>query len=901
MLYAVSHDLRHDVSSRAIDAIVNDCGVRFDLAFAQAPYCAPSRNSFFTGRRPTVTGVHTFDAHDARSYAPIMRQRTHGPHSPLAARPPWTALPQAFADAGYSTYGAGITIESFRDSAARCPGCWTDGYYLDWPPNPDLATFDSTVARAGSAWLRRWHNNSSRNRSSRHGDGAIRSDGDDGSDEHGRVPFFLMVGFHGGHKPWPMEPSTHGAYGTDGYTLRGSDLAMWRKPYATGDLTSLEQTASEFRGNWLAGSGERTVEGFELSRRGYLVNAQRFDVALGELIETAKSLAGEWARTVVVFHGDHGLSLGEYGVAGKGKLLDVDSRVPFVLRVPGLLPPGGVGSVGREVVELVDVYPTLCDLASIPCPPRGRLTLIGGDMAAGRSGDGGGGGGGGGGSGGDERDERDERGGRGGRAVVQIESAPPLDGRSLVRLLLPPSLSGANTVATEDDDGTAAVAISTYPRCEPTVERPTLSCNGLRAVNISIMGTSVRSRTWRLVVWTGWDAPSRRPIFRGLDAHIASGDVELYRFEPWTSDAGGNEPERSQRGEKDLAAETVNLAATLMAAADAMSSHSNGMYQRGAHGDAERDAEAEAAELKLAAQAAASVDPKISLRGICEQLYVRAVAAWPGVPPPPAPPPPDPPPLPPSSPTCIDSGARLAWCAAHVRDSKCNVTYVLSRCKRSCGLCGVDGVRANRDEKQEGEDDAFTREGAALEGASAPETAAHTEEVLGHSNSLAPAKANGSSVLSPVLPSAPSALRVPSPPNSQLSLLREEALPRAIAGAQGSSQGMGMTAPEATSAEVSLGAIEEPALHRVHHAHKAESFAAIGGLLCVVALCAFCCWGRVEAQKSTSVHGERSHGNRQLLHHEPRAPISRRGDGGVLLPAQEQESVVSPGGRVVSF
>ena len=59
VLYAVAHDLRHDLSSHALRGIATDRGCRFVLAFAQAPYCAPSRNSFFTGRRTTVTGVHT--------------------------------------------------------------------------------------------------------------------------------------------------------------------------------------------------------------------------------------------------------------------------------------------------------------------------------------------------------------------------------------------------------------------------------------------------------------------------------------------------------------------------------------------------------------------------------------------------------------------------------------------------------------------------------------------------------------------------------------------------------------------------------------------------------------------------------------------------------------------------
>ena len=202
-----------------------------------------------------------------REFAPLKRQRTNGPHSPLTPRPAWTALPQAFADANYSTYGAGITVESFRDSASRCPGCWSEGYYLDWVDGeePDPATFDEQVAHAGRAWLLA--------RSARRG---LRTAGTAGAAAPSVLrPFFLMVGFHGGHKPWPLEPETHVAHGTDSYTLRHSDLRQWRKPIATGAFTSLEQTANELKGKWLAGSGERSVGEFESMRRGYLVNAIR--------------------------------------------------------------------------------------------------------------------------------------------------------------------------------------------------------------------------------------------------------------------------------------------------------------------------------------------------------------------------------------------------------------------------------------------------------------------------------------------------------------------------------------------------------------------------------------------------------------------------------------------------
>ena len=87
VLYAVAHDLRHDLSSNALRGIATDRGCRFGLAFAPAPYCAASRNSFFTGRRTTVTGVHTCDKRDARDFAPLMRRRRAAPDVPLWPRP----------------------------------------------------------------------------------------------------------------------------------------------------------------------------------------------------------------------------------------------------------------------------------------------------------------------------------------------------------------------------------------------------------------------------------------------------------------------------------------------------------------------------------------------------------------------------------------------------------------------------------------------------------------------------------------------------------------------------------------------------------------------------------------------------------------------------------------------
>lgn len=333
-------------------------------------------------------------------------------------------------------------------------------------------------------------------------------------------------------------------------------MRAWHKPQGTGWLTSPVQTRLELKRQWRDDGGQYSVAEFEQIRRGYLVNARRLDVALGRILDALKALR-LWEHTIVCFHADHGLSLGEYGVAGKGKLLDVDVRVPFVIRAPSmpLVPPESVRLID-QVVELVDVYPTLCDLAGIPCPRRrgedssadtgranwrvgawqpgvlvaegahasghakNRSVASNGENGVGESEAAGGGGGDGRGDGAG-KSRGSLMGQRHSHSLFEVH--PPLDGRSLVSSLLnslqrhpsatreaspegtnqSPFGRGHNVADAADavDAASAMVhaasamvhAISVYPRCTPGPPSFSLSCNGESATSISVMGTSVVS------------------------------------------------------------------------------------------------------------------------------------------------------------------------------------------------------------------------------------------------------------------------------------------------------------------------------------------------------------------------------------------------------------------------
>lgn len=100
--------------------------------------------------------------------------------------------------------------------------------------------------------------------------------------------------------------------------------------------------------------------------RGYRAAVSYADAQIGRVLE-ALGQKGLRENTIVVLWGDHGFKLGEHRSWSKHTNFETDTRVPLMVRVPGMTP---AGQSTDALVEAVDLYPTFTDLTGLPAPPQ---------------------------------------------------------------------------------------------------------------------------------------------------------------------------------------------------------------------------------------------------------------------------------------------------------------------------------------------------------------------------------------------------------------------------------------------------------------------------------------------------------------------------------------------------
>jgi arylsulfatase A-like enzyme len=152
-------------------------------------------------------------------------------------------------------------------------------------------------------------------------------------------------------------------------TQRWFDLypedTLQRPPYRENDRDDVPRFAwylhwrlPEPRLEWVEQAGQWTNK-----VRSYLASVSFADDLVGQVLD-ALDASGRAENTVVVLMSDHGYHLGEKGITGKNTLWERSTRVPLIVAGPGI----AVGARTGEPVELLDLFPTLTELAGVAAP-----------------------------------------------------------------------------------------------------------------------------------------------------------------------------------------------------------------------------------------------------------------------------------------------------------------------------------------------------------------------------------------------------------------------------------------------------------------------------------------------------------------------------------------------------
>lgn len=168
-------------------------------------------------------------------------------------------------------------------------------------------------------------------------------------------PFFLGCGFFRPHMPFYAPTKYWDLYQRDKIALATN---RFRPKGAPNELKG----SSEWK-QYHPGDYEYNSDAWHrMMRHGYLASVSYADKLTGDVLKKLEEL-GLADNTIVVIWGDHGWHLGEHDFWGKHNTMHLSTRVPLLIRVPGKL-----AGVSDALVETVDIFPTLCEIAGLKVP-----------------------------------------------------------------------------------------------------------------------------------------------------------------------------------------------------------------------------------------------------------------------------------------------------------------------------------------------------------------------------------------------------------------------------------------------------------------------------------------------------------------------------------------------------
>jgi len=344
-------------------------GMTFRQTFTQAAVCAPSRASLMTGVRPDSTRVwHLGDKFRELDSNTV-------------------TMPQYFKKFGYYTVNLGKIFHNYMpDSISWDEPDLRPKQYLkpDWIGR-DGETFYISEEVNKSQIIKR--DSLLKLRPKRYADGWNTGPAWEAADVHDSLyydgaqneltkrtltrlakmdkPFYMGLGYFRPHLPFTAPKKYWDLYDANKIPLAVNTKIPENAPIQTmNSMYELRNYDGFGHINHPTQTANISLDTVRTLKHGYYASVSYVDALLGDLTQHMKDI-GIYENTIIILWGDHGWKLGEHNSWGKMTNYNIDLKVPMIVRYPN---QKNRGAQTQEITELVDMFPSLCELAGIKVP-----------------------------------------------------------------------------------------------------------------------------------------------------------------------------------------------------------------------------------------------------------------------------------------------------------------------------------------------------------------------------------------------------------------------------------------------------------------------------------------------------------------------------------------------------
>ncbi|MEP3210668.1 MAG: sulfatase [Maribacter sp.] len=370
ILFIAVDDLRPELGAYGSDIAITpnidklaSQGLLFENAYCQQAICSPSRASLMTGARPETIGVF-------ENYTYFRDEN-----------PDIITLPQHFKSNGYETvYTGKIYHGKFTDTTlswSRKPAVERLKFKRPDYPGGYATKENQEIYKKNQAEIRAKYSKADHYALGR-GPAYEMADVEDHEYidgyhtalaiatmqemvEKNDKPFFLGLGFRLPHLDWNA-PKKY----WDLYEREKIPMAAYVDAPKDGAAMGLHASFELRVRHGIPKSGPIAGELARTLKHAYLASVSYVDAQIGKMI-SALEAAGQRENTIIILWSDHGWHLGDMGVWGKATNYEIATRVPMMICTPNM-PEASKGKRTEALVELIDMYPTLTELAGLELP-----------------------------------------------------------------------------------------------------------------------------------------------------------------------------------------------------------------------------------------------------------------------------------------------------------------------------------------------------------------------------------------------------------------------------------------------------------------------------------------------------------------------------------------------------